>query len=125
MKLLSLFSIAVGVLLATGCGSIRQDDSAVTTLRLSGPAGAPFSGYLVQYGKRVHISNVTPWTYEGSGIAGFEISKSSRNVAMDLEAIHDEGNTAHSSQTTIAVPAGVLDVRGQVMNNAIEMELVP
>lgn len=103
---------------------MRQDDSAVTTFQLSGPAGAPFAGYLVRYGERVHISNVTPWTYEGSGVTGFEISKASRAVAMDLETFYDEGNVAHISQT-IAIPAGVLGVRGRVMNHRMEMELVP
>lgn len=124
MKSLSLFSIAVGVLLATGCGTIRRDDSAVTTFQLSGPAGAKFSGYLMQYGERVYISNVTPWTYESPGITGFEITKARRDVAMDLETFYDEGNAAHTSHA-IAIPAGVIGVHGQVMNHGMEMELVP
>ena len=123
MKSLSLISIALGVFLATGCGTLREDDSAVTSFRLSGPAGASFSGYLFRYGERVHISNVTPWTYEGPGITGFEINKASREVAMNLETFYDEGNVAHSSQS-IAIPAGVAGVRGQVMNHGMEMEIV-
>jgi len=124
MKPLSLFFIAIGVLLATGCGTIRQDDSAVTTFQLSGPAGARFSGYILRYGERVDISDTTPWTYESAGITGFDFRKTSYNVAMNLETFYDAGNAAHSTQA-IAIPAGVRGVRGQVMNHELEMELVP
>jgi hypothetical protein len=124
MKSLSLFFIGVGVLLATGCGTIRQDNSAVTTLQLSGPPGAPFSGYLVKYGERVKVSNVTPWTYQGQGITGFEFKKADRNVAMDLQTFYDEGNAAHSTQS-LAIPSGVIAFRGSVMNHAMEMEVLP
>jgi hypothetical protein len=124
MKSLSCFFMVVGILLATGCGTIRQDDSAVTTLKLSGPAGARFHGYIVRYGERVNISDATPWTYEGQGITGFEITKVSRGVAMDLETFYDAGNVAHSTQS-IVIPAGVLGVHGEVMNHDIEMDLVP
>lgn len=123
MKSLSLISIALGVLLATGCGTLREDDSAVTSFNLSGPTGAPFSGYVVRYGQRVDISSVAPWTYESPGITGFQITKASRDVAMNLETFYDEGNAAHSTQS-IAIPAGVLGVRGQVLNHGMDMELL-
>lgn len=124
MKSLPLISIALGVFLATGCGTLRQDDSAVTTFTLSGPAGASFSGYIVRYGERVDISSLTPWTYQSPGITGFEITKASRDVAMNLETFYDEGNASHTTQS-IAIPAGVRGVRGQVMNHGIDMELLP
>jgi hypothetical protein len=124
MKSLSLVSIAVALLLATGCGTIRQDNSAVTTLQLSGPPGSPFSGYLVKYGERVKVSNVTPWTYQSQGITGFEFRKADRKAAMDLQTFYDQGNAAHSTQS-LAIPAGVLGFRGSVMNHALEMEIVP
>lgn len=125
MKPLSLFCVVIGVfLLATGCGTVRQDDAAVTSFSLSGPTGARFSGYILRYGERAPISNAMPWTYASPGITGFEIRKASREVAMDLETFYDEGNAAHTMQT-ITVPAGVLGVRGRVINHEIEMELVP
>lgn len=115
--------IVAGLLLATGCGTLRQDDSAVTTLKLSGPVGARFTGYIVQYSERVKISGVTPWTYQGQGITGFEISKGNRDMAMDLETTYDEGNGARTTQA-IGIPAGMSGVHGEVMNHGMDMELV-
>ena len=123
MKSLSYLSIALGVLLAAGCGTIREDDSAVTTLKLSGPAGTRFSGYVARYGVRVEISSETPWTYESPGVTGFEFSKARLDAPMDLETFYDEGNAAQSTQS-IVIPAGVPGVRGRVMNHGIEMELL-
>lgn len=118
-----VFFIGIGLLLATGCGTIRQDDSALTTLKVSGSSDAPFTGYLVQHGQRIDISSVTPWTFSGSGISNFQFKKARRYTAINLEVFYDEGKGIHTTDA-IAIPAGMTGLQGRVTHHGPEMELL-
>lgn len=123
MKRLFPFLTGISLLLAAGCGTIRQDDSAVTTLKLSGSPGTPFTGYVMQHGERIDISNVTPWTFSGSGVSDFQFKKTRRDSAINLDTFYDQGKGVQTTDAMVS-PAGMTGLQGRVTYYGPELELL-
>ena len=124
MKHLYLFCIGIGLLLATGCAGVSRGSSGVTKLTISGSSDAAFTGYVMQDGKRLVVSAVTPWTFTGSGVGKFEFRKTKPEAEMQFEASYDESGGAHG-QDTMAIPSGTTGLRGEAIHHGFDLELLP
>jgi hypothetical protein len=124
MRHLYLLFIGVGILLTTGCATTSRNNSGVTTLKLSGSAGIPFTGFYVRDGQHVDVADVIPWTFKSAGITTFEFKKTKPDAAIEFEAFYDESVGAHTTQA-MAIPSGVVGLRGRVMHHGLSIELLP
>ena len=124
MRHLYLLIIGVGILLTTGCATITRTNSGVTTLKLSGSAGVPFTGLYVRDGQRVLVSDVTPWTFNSAGITMFEFRKTKPDDTIMFEGFYDEIDGAHVIQAN-AMPLGVACLRGRVIHHGLSMRILP
>ena len=129
MKQCTIIGFIIAVLTLLGLWiwshSRHEEQSAyqgTTQLVLSGTTGVVFTGYYIQDGQRIAVSNALPWNCEGERISSFEIRKLNPDDTLVVNMRYD-GNGAHAKLTK-PLGAGVPGARVRVQNGLISETLV-
>src|SRR6185437_15107773 len=91
-----------------------------TQMRLTGTSGAIVTGFFVQNGQRIAVSNSLPWSVVGTNISQFKFQTFNPEDRITIALVYD-GNGAHASRTE------TLDVKfpwiqGKIENGLITMK---
>ena len=128
MKKLNIFLVPLlfSLLVFMGCEIDKSNTSTrvtTATISLTGKAGTPFTGFYVQYGKRVAVASVLPWKFQGDGVTEFEFRRASPGDPIAYEIVRDGGIGGHSAQAG-SIGLGVLGVHGEIRYRSMKAWLV-
>lgn len=95
----------------------RRAYQGTTQVVLSGPTGVVVTGFYVQDGRRIALSNALPWSLEGERISSFEIRKLNPDdtLVVDMSYV---GDGAHAEMKKPLGP-GVPGMRVRIQNGLI------
>jgi hypothetical protein len=114
MKWISIF-VALMVGLATGCSTVKSlGHSGTTRIDVSGEHGVVVTGFYVQKGRRVAISNSVPWQVEVPGLSSLEIRKQRREQSFIVKLSYD--SMFSHAKITKGVAPGKPGIRVEVKN---------
>lgn len=118
MKTFTVLTLVLTAL-AYGCSTASRQGSHAGTTRItvSGTSGAVLTGFYVQDGRRVAISNAVPWSLEVPRLSGLELQKvqTAESVVVDLRYTSDSPH----AQITTPLVSGVVGIRVEVRNGLI------
>ncbi len=116
MKSQFLLPLALAVL-AVGCSTPRSWNHTVTThIAVSGPAGVCVTGFYVQDGRRVAVSEPVPWTISVPRLSNLELRSTDSHETVFADFRYDS-LTAHA-HTTSALDS-VRSTRVEVRNGFV------
>jgi RNA polymerase sigma factor (sigma-70 family) len=71
-----------------------------TQMRLTGTSGTIISGFYIQNGQRIAVSNSLPWSVVGTNVSQFEFHTIRPDNSITLALVYD-GNGAHASMEEV------------------------
>lgn len=111
------YLLAMAIIGSAGCATSNRGNrwqQGTTTINVSGPPSAPFTGFYLCDGQRFEFSSAVPFTFAVEGLSEAEIRKANSGDSLTVEA-HFRGEEMHLNFSTTAGPT-VPGVRIQVRN---------
>ena len=94
-------------------------NSGDTSFKISGAAGAKFTGYYVRGGQRVEISGVLPWSLDVFGVTQFVFLKSKLNDKMLFE-VRRGGAWGTCASLKVQISTANLGVQGEIHDHGVD-----
>ena len=119
IKTFTLLAFALATLLVGCATASRLNGHAGTTrVSVSGASGAVLTGFYVQDGRRVAISNAVPWSLEVSRLSRLELRKAHPAEAVVVTLRYQSGDpqAGISTDLSMPLPPGVVGTRVDVRN---------
>jgi hypothetical protein len=118
MKIFTLLALALTAF-AVGCAtSSRQSSYAGTThIAVSGASGAVLTGFYVQDGRRLAISNAVPWSSDVPRLSSLELRKAHPTEAVVVD-LRYESDSPHA-QIRKPLASGVVGMHVEVRDGLV------
>ena len=91
-----------------------------TQMKLAGTSGAIVTGFYIQNGQRIMVSNSLPWSVVGTNVSQFEFQAFNQEDTINIALVYD-GNGAHASMKEI-IDSKFPRIRAKVENGFVVMK---
>ena len=106
-----------GVLIGCSTPTRQSSHAGTTRIAVSGTSGAVLTGFYLQDGRRIAISNAVPWSLDVARLSSLELRKAQPSEAVVVD-LRYEGESPHA-QITKPLASGVVGMRVKVRDGLI------
>ncbi len=118
MKTFALLALALAAF-EVGCATASRPSShaGTTHIAVSGASGVVFTGFYVQGGRRLPLSNAVPWSLDVPRLSSLEIRKANPTEAVVVDLRYE--SESPRARITRPLAAGVTGLRVEVRDGLV------